>query len=116
MRNDAGFGLLEAIVAIAVIGSVAVTVFDLVIGATARRSRSVARIEELLTAQRLLADDSALAARAVGRYPTRSSDGRLWTVVIAASRDSSHLKEISVFPPGQTQPLLMTLRLVASTR
>lgn len=116
MHNDRGFGLLEAIVSIAIIGSVAVTVFDLVIGATARRARSVDQVEQMLVAQRLLADDVALAAPAEGRYPRRGSDGRLWTITVAKSRESDHLKEVAVIPPGQARPLLMTLRLAATTR
>ncbi|MDQ0473530.1 prepilin-type N-terminal cleavage/methylation domain-containing protein [Labrys wisconsinensis] len=112
MSRDRGFGLLEAIVALAILGVTATALYDMVAGAAIRRAAAAARLQTLLTAKGLLTQAGLDAARAPGRWPVAAPDGAAWTLTVSPSPESRRLLVYAVQPAGAGAPVLTALRLV----
>ena len=82
MARDSGFGLLEAIVALIVLGLTIVAVFDLVIEGSTRRARSADRLNELLFAKSIVARVGQDLPARPGRQSVRSISGQMWSIEI----------------------------------
>lgn len=109
VRNDEGFSLIEAIVALAVIGLVSMAVFDLLINPASRQAEDVKTLDRLISARQVLADVGTWQFISPGERQVKLDDGTVWKVRVTTVAESTHLRRIDVIPTGEDTAVLSSL-------
>jgi Tfp pilus assembly protein PilV len=112
LGETGGFGLVEALVALAVVAMAAIALFDLIGGAARRDAQARARWEDLVSARAALRQELAGALKPVDWHLIVGPDRRPWWTRTSVSPDSTRLRRVEVAARPGAPALLATLSLV----
>jgi prepilin-type N-terminal cleavage/methylation domain-containing protein len=107
----AGFALIEAIVALAIVAMAATALFDLLSGAASRDSLARARWEALVSAKAAMRMELAAPAKQSGWHRLVGPDQREWWARTVASKESKRLRRVEIARKADMPVLLSTLTL-----
>jgi Tfp pilus assembly protein PilV len=111
LDETSGFGLVEALVALAVVAMAAIALFDLIGGAARRDAQARARWEDLVSARAALRQELAGEGKPADWHRIVGPDRRPWWARTSVSPGSARLRRVEVAAGPGAPALLATLTL-----